>query len=76
MAKLFLENKGGPRDNYESKIMHHIYTTRKWQHRHYDHIWDFQQKSKNVYGNEKPVVSEKAIVELLTCENLKNHLMI
>ena len=71
MPKLFLESEGGPRDNYESKLIHHIYTTRRWQHRYYDPIWDFRQKSENVRGNQKPIVSEEAIVELLTCENLE-----
>ena len=68
--KLFLESQGGPRDNYESKLMHHIYTTRKLKHRHYDPVWDFRQKSQNISANEKPVVSEEEIVELLTSENL------
>ena len=50
--------------------MHHIYTTRKWKHRHYDPVWDFRQKSQNISANEMPVVSEEEIVELLICENL------
>ena len=41
VPKLFLESQGGPRDNYESKLIHHIYTTRKCKHRHYDPVWDF-----------------------------------
>ena len=41
VLKLFLESQAGPRDNYESKLIHHIYTTRKWKHRHYDPVWDF-----------------------------------
>ena len=36
--KLFIHTNGGPRDNYESLLMHHIYTTRKWKHRHYDPV--------------------------------------
>ena len=70
VLKLFLESQGGPRDNYESKLMHAIYTTKKWKHRHYDPVWDFRQKSQNISANEKPVVSENEIVELLTCKNL------
>ena len=70
VPKLFLESQGGPRDNYESKLMHHIYTTWKWKHKHYDPVWDFRQKSRNISANEKPVVSEEEIVELFTCENL------
>ena len=41
VPKLFLESQGGPRDNYDSKLIHHMYTTRKWKHRQYDPVWDF-----------------------------------
>ena len=54
--------------------MHHIYTTRKWKHRHNDPVWDYRQKTQNVSTHEKPQISEEDIVELMTCENLDESL--
>ena len=40
------------------------------EHRHYDPVWNFGQKSQKLVGIDKPCISEEEIVELLTCENL------
>ena len=48
VLKLFLESQGGPRDNYKSKPMHHVYTTRKWKHRHYD-LFGISDKSLRMF---------------------------
>ena len=63
-CKLFIHSNGGPRDNYESLLMHHIYTTRKWKHRHYDTVWDYRQKSQNVSTHEKPEYLKKVLLNL------------
>ena len=45
-----------------------IYTTQRWKHRTYDHIWDYKQASKDTKSSSD-VITEEQIIEMIACEN-------
>ena len=71
-----LENKktldiwsnGGPIDDYNTRLSSDIYTTKRWEHKIYDPIWDYKKLTQERKG-QKRNVTEEEILELIACEH-------
>ena len=71
-----LENKrtldiwsnGGPIDDYNTRLSSDIYTTKRWEHKIYDPIWDYKQLTQERKG-QKRNITEEEILELIAYED-------
>ena len=66
--KIDIWSNGGPIDDYNTRLCSDIYTTKRWEHRIYDPIWDYKQLTQDRKGQKKNITEEE-ILELIACED-------